>query len=67
MRMANHDEVTPVDVTSSQPSAHRPLNPVDVGIKENDELTERQPERGAAVPVKGRLHPQSVRPVKRPG
>ena len=56
MRMADHDEVTSVDVTSGQPRAGCPFGPVDVGIQENNELTGSEPECGAAVPIKGRFH-----------
>src|ERR1700733_6194969 len=54
--MADHDEVTPVDVTSGQPGASCPFGPVDVGIQENNELADSQPECGTAVPIKGRRH-----------
>ena len=56
MRMADHYEVASVDVTSGQPRARCPFGPVDVGIQENNELADSQPECGTAVPIKGRRH-----------
>ncbi len=56
MRMADDDEVAPVNVVGDQASACRPFGPVDVGVEKYDEIANGEAERSTAVPVKDRPH-----------
>ncbi len=53
MGVADHDEVAAVDVVGNQARTGSPVDPVNVGIQEYDEVADRQPESRAAIPVKG--------------
>ncbi|MEV5746384.1 hypothetical protein AB0L00_01075 [Actinoallomurus sp. NPDC052308] len=55
MGVTDHDPVGSVDIVGVHVGSRRTGEPVDVGIEEDDQLTDVQAEGRAAVPIQGRL------------
>jgi hypothetical protein len=60
VRVADHDPVGLVDVVRREARARCAGNAIDVGVEEDDEPGQRQPEGGAPVPVQAGSHAGTV-------
>ncbi|HZU03897.1 MAG TPA: hypothetical protein VFA10_29810 [Ktedonobacteraceae bacterium] len=56
MGVTNHNPVGTINVIRSQAGACSPWNAVDIRIQEEHQRSEREPEGGAAIPVKPCCH-----------
>ncbi|HYA99825.1 MAG TPA: hypothetical protein VED37_06355 [Ktedonobacteraceae bacterium] len=56
MGVANHDPVGALNVIRSQTGTRSPWDTVDIGIQKNHQRSDREPECGAAIPVKSSCH-----------
>ena len=54
--VADHDPVGAINVLRSQAGASSPSDAIDIGIQEQHQRTDREPEGGATVPVKPCCH-----------
>src|SRR5258708_31450244 len=59
MGVADHDPVGALNVIRSQAGARSSRDAIDIGIQEQHQRSDGEPEGGATVPVKYRCHPLS--------